>query len=98
MVSAASVPIAASHRPRRLGSTDVHLPVLRWGQPYDSLEKDEVVHFSTGEPIATVSRANGGVIQPDVGTGQRGRARRRWTPTAVWHARALTGRPREPHC
>ena len=36
----------------------LHLPVLRWGAPYDSLEKDEVVHFSTGEPIATVSRAN----------------------------------------
>src|SRR5262245_29560352 len=43
----------------------LHLPVLRWGQPYDSLEKDSVVHFSTGEPIATVSRANGGLIQRD---------------------------------
>ena len=43
----------------------MHLPILRWGQPYDSLEKDEVVHFSTGEPIATVSRANGGLIQRD---------------------------------
>src|SRR6476646_879772 len=40
----------------------LHLPILRWGQPYDSLEKDEVVHFSTGEPIATVSRAHGGLI------------------------------------
>ena len=29
----------------------LHLPVLRWGAPYESLEKDEVVHFSTGEPI-----------------------------------------------
>src|SRR5262245_27726329 len=38
----------------------LHLPVLRWGQPYESLEKDEVVHFSTGEPIA-----NGGLIQRD---------------------------------
>ena len=43
----------------------IHLPILRWGTPYDSLEKDEVVHFSTGEPIATVSRANGGLIQRD---------------------------------
>src|SRR5512138_856049 len=43
----------------------LHLPILRWGVPYDSLEKDEVVHFSTGEPIATVSRANGGLIQRD---------------------------------
>src|SRR4051812_41537908 len=51
----------------------MHLPVLRWGQPYDSLEKDEVAHFSTGEPIATVSRANGGLIQRDVRKAQRAR-------------------------
>jgi acyl-CoA reductase-like NAD-dependent aldehyde dehydrogenase len=51
----------------------VHLPVLRWGAPYDSLEKDEVVHFSTGEPIATVSRANGGLIQRDMRKAQRAR-------------------------
>jgi len=44
----------------------LELPVLRWGQPYDSLEVDEVVHFSTGEPIARVSRANGGLIQRDM--------------------------------
>ena len=30
----------------------LHLPVLRWGQPYTSLDVDEVVHFATGEPIA----------------------------------------------
>jgi acyl-CoA reductase-like NAD-dependent aldehyde dehydrogenase len=51
----------------------VHLPVLRWGAPYDSLEKDEVVHFSTGEPIASVSRANGGMIQRDMRKAQRAR-------------------------
>jgi acyl-CoA reductase-like NAD-dependent aldehyde dehydrogenase len=51
----------------------LHLPVLRWGVPYDSLEKDEVVHFSTGEPIATVSRANGGLIQRDARKAQRAR-------------------------
>jgi len=51
----------------------MHLPVLRWGQPYDSLEKDEVVHFSTGEPIATVSRANGGLIQRDARKASRAR-------------------------
>jgi acyl-CoA reductase-like NAD-dependent aldehyde dehydrogenase len=51
----------------------LHLPILRWGAPYDSLEKDEVVHFSTGEPIATVSRANGGLIQRDARKAQRAR-------------------------
>src|SRR5262245_63638653 len=43
----------------------IQLPVLRWGQPYQSLEVDEVVHFATGKPIAKVSRANGGLIQRD---------------------------------
>jgi acyl-CoA reductase-like NAD-dependent aldehyde dehydrogenase len=51
----------------------LHLPILRWGQPYDSLEKDEVVHFSTGEPMATVSRANGGMIQRDARKAHRAR-------------------------
>src|SRR3954469_14796511 len=51
----------------------LNLPILRWGQPYESLEKDEVVHFSTGEPIATVRRANGGLIQRDVRKAQRAR-------------------------
>src|SRR5687767_12855329 len=50
------------------------IPILRWGQPYDSLEKDEVVHFTTGEPIAQVSRANGGLIQRDMRKAQQARA------------------------
>jgi acyl-CoA reductase-like NAD-dependent aldehyde dehydrogenase len=49
------------------------LPVLRWGQPYESLEIDEVSHFSTGEPIAHVSRANGGLIQRDARKAQQAR-------------------------
>ena len=44
----------------------LHLPVLRWGQPYTSMDVDQVLHFSTGEPIAKVSRANGGLIQRDM--------------------------------
>src|SRR5215204_4348076 len=51
----------------------LHLPVLRWGAPYTSMEVDEVVHFSTGEPIAKVSRANGGLIQRDARKAQRPR-------------------------
>jgi acyl-CoA reductase-like NAD-dependent aldehyde dehydrogenase len=43
----------------------LNIPVLRWGKPYDSLEKDQVVHFVTGEPIARVSQANGGLLQRD---------------------------------
>src|SRR5262249_29214465 len=58
----------------------LHLPVLRWGQPYESLEKDDVVHFSTGEPMATVSRANGGLIQRDARKAQRAREALRASP------------------
>jgi len=51
----------------------LEIPVLRWGQPYKSLDVDEVVHFSTGEPIARVSRANSGIIQRDLRQAQRAR-------------------------
>ncbi len=51
----------------------LNLPVIRWGEPYASMEVDEVVHFSTGEPIAKVSRANGGLIQRDARKAQRAR-------------------------
>jgi acyl-CoA reductase-like NAD-dependent aldehyde dehydrogenase len=51
----------------------LNLPVLRWGEPYTSMEVDEVVHFSTGEPIARVSRANGGLVQRDMRKAQRAR-------------------------
>jgi len=43
----------------------MHIPILRWGQPYTSMDADEVVHFATGEPIARVSRANAGLVQRD---------------------------------
>ncbi len=42
------------------------IPGIRWGKPYESLEKSEVVHFATGEPIATVSQINGGIIERDM--------------------------------
>lgn len=42
------------------------LPVLRWGEPYESLETDTVLHFITGEPIAKVNQANGGLLQRDM--------------------------------
>src|SRR6267142_6866641 len=51
----------------------LHLPVLRWGSPYTSMDLDPVVHFATGETIAHVSRANGGLIQRDMRKAQRAR-------------------------
>ena len=49
------------------------LPVLRWGKPYESLEKDEVRHFITGEPIAKVSQANGGMLRARHAAGPKAR-------------------------
>jgi acyl-CoA reductase-like NAD-dependent aldehyde dehydrogenase len=51
----------------------LHIPVLRWGEPYTSMDVDEVVHFADGEPIARVSRANGGLIQRDMRKAQHAR-------------------------
>jgi acyl-CoA reductase-like NAD-dependent aldehyde dehydrogenase len=60
----------------------LHLPALRWGQPYTSMDVDRVVHFSTGEPIASVSRANGGLIQRDMRKASRARDALREIPIA----------------
>ena len=51
----------------------INIPVLRWGSPYDSLETDTVVHFDTGEELAKVGLANGGLIQRDMRKAQRAR-------------------------
>ena len=44
----------------------IHIPVLRWGEPYKSLEVDKVVHFDTGEVLAEVSRANAALVERDM--------------------------------
>lgn len=44
----------------------IEIPVIRWGKPYESLESTEVVHFHTGEVIAKVSSANGGLVTRDM--------------------------------
>ena len=51
----------------------IHIPVLRWGEPYKSLESDKVVHFATGEVLAEVSRANAALVERDMRHAQRAR-------------------------
>ena len=51
----------------------LNIPAIRWGKPYESLETDEVLHFDTGEPIAKVSQANGGIVQRDMRSVQKAR-------------------------
>jgi len=58
----------------------IEIPLLRWGQPYDSLEKDTVVHFETGEELARVSRANPGIVERDLKKAARAREALRAIP------------------
>jgi acyl-CoA reductase-like NAD-dependent aldehyde dehydrogenase len=51
----------------------IKIPVIRWGEPYESLEVDKVVHFDTGEVLAEVGQANGGLVQRDMKFAQRAR-------------------------
>ncbi|MDB5297683.1 MAG: mmsA [Phycisphaerales bacterium] len=44
----------------------LHIPILRHGQPYESVDKVEIVHHATGEPVAQVSQANAGLIARDI--------------------------------
>ncbi len=43
-----------------------HIPILRRGQVYDSLDKNEIKSVRTGETVATVSQANAALIRRDL--------------------------------
>lgn len=43
-----------------------HLPALRKGRPYDSLDKVQVKDHRTGEVMAEVSQVNAGIIRKDL--------------------------------
>src|SRR5437868_10261216 len=60
----------------------IHIPVLRWGKPYKSMEVDKVVHFDTGEVLAEVSRANAGLVERDMRHAKRAREVLREIPIA----------------
>ena len=47
----------------------IHFPILRWEQPYKSLEVTKVEHFLTGEAVAEVSQANPGIVARDLRKG-----------------------------
>ncbi len=40
--------------------------MIRWGKPYTSMEKAPVIHFETGEELAQMDQANGGLIKMDM--------------------------------
>ena len=49
----------------------LHIPILRGGEPYTSLETLEVPDFRTGEPLVRVSQANSGLIAKDLNASKR---------------------------
>ena len=51
----------------------MHLPLLRAGQPYASLDRLAVAHIATGQPLAQVSQANRGLIARDLAAQERNR-------------------------
>ncbi|MCS7015406.1 MAG: aldehyde dehydrogenase family protein [Gemmatales bacterium] len=51
----------------------LHIPISRWGEPYQSMETDRVVHFQTGEVLAEVSRANAALVERDMRHARRAR-------------------------
>ncbi|HVL13357.1 MAG TPA: aldehyde dehydrogenase family protein [Gemmata sp.] len=49
----------------------IHIPALRFGKPYTSMEKATLVHHVTGEPVAEVSQVTGSQISRDLGQIER---------------------------
>ncbi len=45
----------------------LHIPILRAGKAYESIEKVELVHHATADPVAAVSQANSGMVSRDIG-------------------------------
>src|SRR5688500_3571410 len=44
----------------------IHIPILRHGVPYDSLDVIRIPHHRTRETFAGMSQANGGIIRRDL--------------------------------
>ncbi|MCG3126800.1 MAG: hypothetical protein CHACPFDD_01655 [Phycisphaerae bacterium] len=69
----------------------LHIPGLRFGKAYESLETVEIVHHRTRAPVARVSQLNAGLIARDLRRVAEARGRLRGVPMAQflsWCAQA----------
>jgi len=57
-----------------------NIPVIRWGQPYESLDKKPLCDFRTGEPLAQVGQAADGMLRRDMRNASAARATLRKIP------------------
>jgi acyl-CoA reductase-like NAD-dependent aldehyde dehydrogenase len=70
----------------------IELPAIRWGEPYESLEVDQVAHFYTGEPVARVHTVGAGIIRRDAKkAGHARRALQAMSPAELIAACARAG-------
>lgn len=60
----------------------LHIPLLRNGEPYKSIDVARVAHHRTREPFVEVSQANSGLIRRDLRNQRRTRERIARMPTA----------------
>jgi len=60
----------------------IHIPLLRAGRPYTSLDVVAIPHFRTGEPVAKVSQANRGLIAKDFGAAEKNQRAMQTLPAA----------------
>ena len=51
----------------------MHLTAFRFGKPYESLERNQLTHFMTGEPIAEVSQVGAAIVGRDLMRADRAR-------------------------
>jgi acyl-CoA reductase-like NAD-dependent aldehyde dehydrogenase len=52
----------------------MHLPAWRFGKPYESLERESLVHFLSGETVAEVSQVGGAIVGRDLQKARQARA------------------------
>jgi len=71
----------------------LHLPILRWGVPYRSVNQVVTPHFRTREPFVSISQANVGMIRRDLLRQADARARLQAIPYA--ELVAMAGRAAE---
>jgi acyl-CoA reductase-like NAD-dependent aldehyde dehydrogenase len=65
----------------------IELPAIRWGEPYESLDIDQVNHFYTGEPVARLHTVGSGIIHRDAKKGGNARRALQQIPPAELIAR-----------
>jgi len=70
----------------------LHLPILRYGVPYRSLDVVRVPHHRTREPFVEISQANAGLIRRDLRSASQDAARRALATVPVRELLAMSAR------